>query len=106
MMTPKLFFALTNAILTPGLRPGRKRAFDSVRPVSAIPYLLQGKNDSEWGGPGLGHGNDGRVGVDTVPAFTFPTPPFAEFHSGHSTFSAAGAPSAVVDGKRPLSGIR
>jgi len=88
----KLFFALTNAIFDAGIAAwDAKRAFDSVRPVSAIPYLLQGKTIRSWGGPGLGTVTmDGSEWIPYQPS-TFPTPPFAEFISGHSTFSAAGA---------------
>jgi hypothetical protein len=88
----KMFFALTNAIFDAGIAAwDAKRAFDSVRPVSAIPYLFQGKTIQSWGGPGLGTVTmDGSMWIPYQPS-TFPTPPFAEFISGHSTFSAAGA---------------
>jgi membrane-associated phospholipid phosphatase len=88
----KLFFALTNAIFAAGIAAwDTKRVFDSARPVSAIPYLLQGKRIRSWGGPGLGTVTmDGSEWIPYQPS-TFPTPPFAEFISGHSTFSAAGA---------------
>ena len=88
----KMFFALTNAILDAGIAAwDAKREFDSVRPVSAIPYLFQGKTIRCWGGPGLGTVTaDGSQWIPYQPS-TFPTPPFAEFMSGHSAFSAAGA---------------
>jgi hypothetical protein len=88
----KLFFALTNAIFDAGIAAwDAKREFDSVRPISAIPYLFQGKTIRCWGGPGLGTITvDGSQWVPYQPS-TFPTPPFAEFISGHSAFSAAGA---------------
>jgi hypothetical protein len=68
-----------------------KRAFDSVRPVTAIPFLFQGKLIKTWGGPFKGTETiDGRYWIPYQPS-TFPTPPFPEYISGHSTFSAAGA---------------
>jgi hypothetical protein len=88
----KMFFALTNAIFDAGIAAwDGKRVYDSVRPVSAIPYLYQGTTIHSWGGPGLGTVTmDGSMWIPYQPS-TFPTPPFAEFISGHSTFSAAGA---------------
>jgi hypothetical protein len=88
----KLFFALTNAIFDAGLVAwDAKHAFDSVRPVTAIPFALQGKQIRAWGGPGKGAVTmDGRYWIPYQPS-AFPTPPFPEFISGHSAFSAAGA---------------
>ncbi len=88
----KLFFALTNAIFDAGIVAwDAKRAFDSVRPATAIPYLFQGQQIQAWGGPGKGTVTmDGRFWIP-YQLSTFPTPPFPEFISGHSTFSAAGA---------------
>jgi hypothetical protein len=51
----KLFFALTNAIFDAGCCAwDNKRAFDSVRPITAIRFLFAGKNIRAWGGPGRG----------------------------------------------------
>ncbi|GAC1358591.1 MAG: hypothetical protein NVSMB3_05670 [Acidobacteriaceae bacterium] len=88
----KLFFALTNAIFDSSIVAwDAKRAFDSVRPATAIPFLFQGRQILAWGGPGRGTvGMDGRYWVP-YQLSTFPTPPFPEYISGHSTFSAAGA---------------
>jgi hypothetical protein len=88
----KLFFALTNAIFDAGICGwDNKCAFASVRPITAIRYLFQGKQVHAWGGPGQGT----RLirGDDWFPyqTRTFPTPPFPEYSSGHSNFSAAGA---------------
>jgi hypothetical protein len=88
----KMFFALTNAISDAGIACwDAKRVFDSVRPVTAVPYLFHGQQIQAWGGPGKGTVTiDGK---DWIPyqLATFPTPPFPEYISGHSTFSAAGA---------------
>jgi hypothetical protein len=88
----KLFFALTNAIFDAGIVAwDAKRAFDSVRPATAVPHLFQGQQIQAWGGPGKGTVTmDGRFWIP-YQLSTFPTPPFPEFISGHSTFSAAGA---------------
>jgi len=88
----KMFFAMTNAIFDGGIVAwDAKRAFNSVRPVTAIPFLFQGQQIQAWGGPGKGTvGMDGSNWVPYQPS-TFPTPPFPECSSGHSTFSAAGA---------------
>lgn len=88
----KLFFALTNAIFDAGICCwDNKRAFSSVRPISAIRYLFRGHRVLAWGGPYKG--TQLINGEDWFPyqASTFPTPPFPEYSSGHSTFSAAGA---------------
>src|SRR5205814_2330817 len=48
----KMFFALTNAISDAGIAAwDAKRAFDSVRPVTAISFLFQGQQIRCWGGP-------------------------------------------------------
>ncbi len=88
----KLFFALTNAIFDGGIVAwDAKHAFDSVRPATAIPYVFQGQQIQAWGGPGKGTVSmDGRSWIP-YQLSTFPTPPFPEYISGHSTFSAAGA---------------
>jgi hypothetical protein len=88
----KLFFALTNAIFDGSIVAwDAKRAFDSVRPVTAIPFMLHGQQIRAWGGPF--QGTVVMDGAEWIPyqAATFPTPPFPEYISGHSTFSAAGA---------------
>jgi hypothetical protein len=88
----KMFFALTNAIFDAGIVAwDAKRAFDSVRPATAICFLFHGQQIQAWGGPF--HGTvtmDGKFWIPYQPS-TFPTPPFPEYISGHSTFSAAGA---------------
>ncbi len=88
----KLFFALTNAIFDASICCwDNKRAFASVRPITAVRYLFQGRHVRAWGGPY--RGTQVIKGEDWFPyqATTFPTPPFPEYSSGHSTFSAAGA---------------
>ena len=88
----KLFFALTNAVFDAGICAwDNKCAFASVRPITAIRYLFRGRTLSAWVGPYHGRGEiDGGAWLPYQPTF-FPTPPFAEYSSGHSNFSAAGA---------------
>jgi hypothetical protein len=88
----KMFFAMTNAIADGGIVAwDAKRAFDSVRPATAIPFLFQGDQTEMWGGPFKGTINmDCKYWIPYQPS-TFPTPPFPEYISGHSTFSAAGS---------------
>jgi hypothetical protein len=88
----KMFFALTNAMLDASIAVWDcKRAFDYVRPITAIRFLMAGKQISAWGGPFKGtqtilgeHWQPYQLGAQ-------PTPAFPEFSSGHSAFSAAGA---------------
>ena len=87
-----LFFALNGALLDAGIATWEaKRAYDFIRPVSAIRWLWQGQTIIAWGGPN--HGTEHIQGEDWIPyqSETFVTPPFAEYVSGHSTFSRAAA---------------
>jgi hypothetical protein len=88
----KLFFALTNAVSDAGCCAwDNKRAFNSVRPITAIRTLFRGQTVRAWGGPYQGTRLiDGATWFPYQPT-TFPTPPFPEYSSGHSNFSAAGA---------------
>ncbi len=88
----KLFFALTNAIFDAGICCwDNKRAFDAVRPITAIRYLLNGQRVRAWGGPCEGTRTiAGEEWLPYQPSY-FPTPPFPGYSSGHSTFSAAAA---------------
>jgi hypothetical protein len=88
----KVFFALNNALLDASITAwDAKRQWNSVRPITAVRWLKQGQLIQAWGGPYQGtktiRGEDWRP---YQPA-TFPTPPFPEYLSGHSTFSAAAA---------------
>jgi hypothetical protein len=68
-----------------------KRAFDSVRPITAIRILFRGWPVRAWAGPYQGTKLiDGAAWFPYQPT-TFPTPPFPEYSSGHSNFSAADA---------------
>jgi len=88
----KMFFALSNAMLDASIAAwDAKRAYDSVRPITAIPLLFHGKTIRAWGGPGKGTVEmDGGKWIPYQPA-TSPTPPFPEYVSETSTYSAAAA---------------
>lgn len=65
----QMFFILNNALFDTSIAVwDTKRSYDSERPVTAIRYLI----DEDW-------------------QSYIPTPPFPEYVSGHSAFSAAGA---------------
>jgi hypothetical protein len=88
----KMFFALSNAMFDAGIAAwDMKRAYDSIRPVTAIPLLFSGKKIRAWGGPGKGTVEmDGSQWIPYQQT-TFPTPPFPDYVSGHSAYSAAAA---------------
>jgi hypothetical protein len=88
----KLFFAVTNAVFDASICCwDNKRFFNSVRPITAIRYLFGGHQVRAWGGPYQGTRLIDGAAWYPYQAPTFPTPPFPEYSSGHSTFSAAGA---------------
>jgi hypothetical protein len=82
----KMFFALSNALFDASVAAwDAKRNYDYVRPITAIRYLYKGQVIADWRGSVRGE--------EWLPyqKDTVVTPPFPEFVSGHSTFSAAGA---------------
>jgi hypothetical protein len=88
----KLFFALTNALSDSGCCAwDNKRAFNSVRPITAIRALFRGQMVRAWAGPYQGTKLIDGASWSPYQPRTFPTPPFPEYSSGHSNFSAAGA---------------
>jgi hypothetical protein len=88
----KMFFLLGNALLDASIAAwDAKRAYDSVRPITAIRFLTAGQKVRAWAGLGLGmQVLDGAEWQPYQPAVVV-TPPFPEYVSGHSTFSAAAA---------------
>jgi hypothetical protein len=88
----RLFFPLSNAMLDASICAwDAKRAYDSVRPITAIHLLYAGQTILAWAGP--------FQGTKPIPGETWKpyqlgtvvSPPFPEYFSGHSIFSAAGA---------------
>jgi hypothetical protein len=88
----KMFVAMTNALLDASIACWSvKRFYDSVRPVTAVHFLKAGEKIRAWGGPFQGTKTiDGKDWQPYQP-LTIVTPPFPEYYSGHSTFSAAAA---------------
>jgi hypothetical protein len=88
----KMFFALDNALLDASIACwDAKRNYDYVRPITAIHFLFAGKQTQAWAGPGLGTRMiDGGSWMPYQRNIVI-TPPFPEYVSGHSTFSAAAA---------------
>jgi hypothetical protein len=95
----KLFFVLGNALLDVSIAVWDcKVEFDYVRPVTAVRFTMAGRIIDTWAGP--------YQGTQPIPAERFrsyiPTPPFAEYTSGHSAFSAASARVLQIVSGGPL----
>jgi hypothetical protein len=91
----KLFFALGNAVMDAGIAAWwEKYKWDFWRPITAIRYQYNSTRTStkvwSWLGPNKGFAQ--VKGEEWIPyqAANVVTPPFPEYVSGHSTFSAAG----------------
>ncbi|GCE26753.1 hypothetical protein KDA_22370 [Dictyobacter alpinus] len=88
----KLFFVLGNALLDASIVCWDcKRAYNSVRPITAIHSLYAERQVLAWAGPD--QGTKLLRGADWRPYQTkkLVTPASPEYCSGHSTFSAASA---------------
>jgi hypothetical protein len=88
----RMFFALNNGLLDASICAwDGKGTWDSIRPISVIRWLYRGKIIQAWGGPYKGPSY--IKGEDWIPYRppSDPAPPFAEYASGHSTFSMAAA---------------
>ncbi|MGK7902291.1 MAG: DUF6851 domain-containing protein [Hormoscilla sp.] len=88
----QMFFLLGNAVMDAGIAAwDSKQFYDYIRPISAIEVLFGGQTIQGWGGPG--QGTVELDGSQFIPyqRLEMPTPPFGEYVSGHSTFSAAAA---------------
>ncbi|MFO1350534.1 MAG: vanadium-dependent haloperoxidase [Gammaproteobacteria bacterium] len=88
----KMYFALNGALLDAGIATwDAKRHYDYVRPVSAIHHLYYDRQIHGWGGRNRGvqtiFGQDWQPYQQQI----LVTPPFPEYVSGHSAFSAAAA---------------
>ncbi len=87
----KMFFTVGNAVFDAGIGSWEaKRFYDSERPITAVHFLFEGKkipNTVPFEGVKLVTGDDWKP----YQPDTFITPPFPEYTSGHSTFSAAAA---------------
>ncbi|MCE9558308.1 MAG: vanadium-dependent haloperoxidase [Armatimonadetes bacterium] len=88
----KLFFLLGNAVMDAGIACWDcKRAFNTSRPITAIRALFAGQQVASFAGPNLGIKMVDGSQWAPYQSVNFVTPPFPEYSSGHSTFSAAAA---------------
>jgi hypothetical protein len=88
----KMFFAVGNGLLDSSIASwDAKRAYDYVRPITAIRELFAGKHIVAWAGPFQGIRFIDPKDWQPYQVTTFVTPPFPEYVSGHSTFSASSA---------------
>ena len=88
----KMFFAMTSAVLDASIACwDAKRAFDYARPITVVRVVHAGDMVTAWAGPGLGTRSIPASSWTPYQAPTVVTPPFPEFFSGHSAFSAAAA---------------
>jgi hypothetical protein len=101
----KLFFLVGNAMMDAGIAAwyqkylgtwlGTTSKYDFVRPITAIReyYKAQGITTipNSWKGPNQGFGDVPTEQWLPYQALNVVTPPFPEYVSGHSTFTAAGA---------------
>jgi hypothetical protein len=86
----KVFMALNNGLLDASITAwDAKRQWNSVRPITAVRWLMKDQLVQGWGGPY--QGTKTIRGQDWLPyqRANFVTPSFPEYLSGHSTFSAA-----------------
>jgi hypothetical protein len=85
----KLFFALGNALMDASIACWfAKVRYDFCRPITAIRALLKGVEVEVWAGKYRGKK---IMMAEQWETYLSPTPPFAEYVSGHSTFSGASA---------------
>lgn len=95
----QMFFILGNALLDASIAAwDAKVAYDFIRPISAVHFLFNGKKIKAFAGANQGtqliNGEDWKSYIST--------PAFAEFVSGHSTFSAASAEVLTLFTGSPL----
>jgi hypothetical protein len=86
----KLLFLQANAVLDAGIAAWfYKRQYNFVRPVTLVRVLMKDEKIKAWGGPY--QGTVQMLGQQWQPyqPTSVVTPPFPEYVSGHSTFTAA-----------------
>lgn len=92
--TVLVLFLQANAIFDGGISAwAAKRYYDLSRPITQIQCIYANQMIQAWKGPYMGVGMINGSTWQPYQSTYFVTPPFAEYVSGHSTFSRA---SAVV----------
>jgi hypothetical protein len=88
----KLFFTVGNVAMDAFIACWEaKRYYDTSRPWTLVRYYYAGKKVVGWAGPGKGVASLPAEEWHPYSPFTFVTPPFPGYVSGHSTVSAASA---------------
>jgi len=88
----KLFFSVANVAFDAFIAAWEsKRYYDSSRPWTLVRYYYAGREVEGWGGPGKGTIRMRAEDWHPYSPYTFITPPFPGYVSGHSTVSAASA---------------
>ena len=90
----KMFFAVSNALFDAGIAAwDAKRAYDSVRPITAVRHVLCDVPIRGYGLAGPPASLQAITGASWTPyqSPSLPTPPHPDHVSGHSTYSAAAA---------------
>lgn len=88
----QLFFILNNALLDASIACwDTKINYDYIRPISSLRFIFRNTTIRAWGGP-----CKGSIAIPGSKWFPYrlasqPTPPFAEYTSGHSAFAGAAA---------------
>lgn len=79
----RMYFALNNALLDASITAwDGKRNWDSVRPITAVRWLMRGKTIQAWGGPYKGPLLHQGGGLDPLPAPQRPHPTLRRVHLG------------------------
>lgn len=93
----QMFLAVNGALMDASVWTwGVKRKYDYVRPITAVHWQYANGNVTAWSGAYMGAQSMPAANWRPYQAITVVTPPFSEYVSGHSTFSAAAA--AVLRG--------
>lgn len=93
----KLYFALDAAVFDASIASwDAKRAYDFIRPISAIRDKYTGQTILAWAGPNQGTQSIPGEQWQPYQQLDFVTPAFPEYTSGHSTFSAASAAAIAM----------
>lgn len=86
----KMYFAIANAAMDAFIASWEaKRYYDTSRPWTLVRHYYKGQRLEGWGGPGKGVVEMAAENWHPYSPYSFVTPPFPGYVSGHSTVSAA-----------------